>query len=119
MIISAKRVYEDCSEDDGYRILVERLWPRGISKDRAHVDLWMKEVAPSTELRKRFGHLDERWEEFKRDYANELGENSAVWDLIETIGDRRRVTLVYSARNRDHNSGVFLREYLLKKIESL
>ncbi len=119
MIISVKRVYEDCSEDDGYRILVERLWPRGISKDRAHVDLWMKDLAPSTELRKRFGHLDERWEEFKRDYANELGENPAVGDLIEIIGNRGRVTLVYSAKNRDHNSAVFLREYLLKKIESL
>ena len=79
----------------------------------------MKEVAPSTELRKRFGHLDERWEEFKRDYANELGENPAVGDLIEIIGNRGRVTLVYSAKNRDHNSAVFLREYLLKKIESL
>ena len=118
MIISVKRVYDDCSEDDGYRILVERLWPRGVSKDRAHIDLWMKDIAPSTELRKRFGHLDEKWEVFKRDYAHELGENPAVDDLIEIIRKKGSVTLVFSAKNKDHNSAVFLKEYLEKNMRS-
>jgi len=119
MNILVKRVYEDYSETDGYRILVERLWPRGISKNNAHIDLWLKEIAPSTELRKRFGHLDEKWEEFKRDYGEELKENPAVADIVEIVLKKDRVTLIYSAKNMEHNSAIFLREYLEKMIESL
>jgi len=112
MNISVKRIYDGCSENDGFRILVERLWPRGISKDRAHIDLWMKDIAPSTELRKRFGHVDERWEEFKKDYSDELKVNPAVKNILDIVSKNERVTFLYSTRNTDHNSAVFLAEYL-------
>lgn len=115
MGISVKRVYDEFSEEDGFRILVERLWPRGITKEKAKIDLWMKEIAPSTELRKRFGHVDQNWEEFKKDYSSELEGNPAVRRILEIIGNMGQVTLIYSAKNIEHNSAVLLKEYLLKQ----
>lgn len=107
-MIKIKRVYEGYSEDDGIRILVERLWPRGISKEKAHIDVWMKEIAPSTELRKWFNHEDNKWDEFVKRYREELDGNSALDRLKEIIDKNNRVTLIYSAKNTEHNSAVAL-----------
>jgi DNA-3-methyladenine glycosylase len=114
MNIYVKRIYDSFSIDDGYRILVERLWPRGISREKAKIDLWMKEIAPSAEVRKRFGHVDSNWDDFKRDYTDELKSNPEVSRILSIIQREQKVTLIYSAKNRDHNSAVFLRDYLLK-----
>ena len=107
-MIKVKRVYEGYSEDDGIRILVERLWPRGISKEKAHIDVWMKEIAPSTELRKWFNHEDNKWDEFVKRYRTELDGNSALDKLKEIIDKNNKVTLIYSAKNTAHNSAVAL-----------
>jgi uncharacterized protein YeaO (DUF488 family) len=112
MDISVKRVYDEFSEKDGFRILVERLWPRGVSREKAGIDFWMKDIAPSTELRKRFGHDDDKWEEFKSDYSEELQANPEIKHIFEIIENKGKVTLIYSARNTEHNSAVFLKEYL-------
>jgi uncharacterized protein YeaO (DUF488 family) len=107
-----KRVYEPPSEADGTRILVDRLWPRGLSKDKAHVDLWLKEIAPSTELRRWFGHAPERWEEFQRRYRAELEANGdAVSELKAALGGGP-ATLVYGAKDEAHNDAVVLAAYL-------
>ena len=107
-MIKVKRVYDKYSEDDGIRILVERLWPRGISKEDAHIDLWMKEIAPSTELRKWFNHEDNKWDEFVKRYRAELQGNSALDRLKGIIDKNNKVTLIYSAKNIAHNSAVAL-----------
>ncbi len=107
-MIKVKRVYDKYSEDDGIRILVERLWPRGISKEDAHIDLWMKEIAPSTELRKWFNHEDNKWDEFVKRYIAELQGNSALDRLKGIIDKNNKVTLIYSAKNIAHNSAVAL-----------
>lgn len=107
-----KRVYDDPGADDGARILVERLWPRGVSKDRARLDAWLKEVAPSSTLRHWFGHDPERWEEFRRRYWAELEEKpEAVATLLEA-GERGRVTLVYASRDEAHSCVAALKEFL-------
>ena len=90
------------------RILVDRLWPRGIKKERAKIDLWLKDVAPSTSLRTWFGHRPERWDKFRERYLVELSENPALAELKEVIKTRRRVTLLYSARDEDYNQAVVL-----------
>ena len=107
-MIKVKRVFDKYSEDDGIRILVERLWPRGISKEDAHIDLWMKEIAPSTELRKWFNHEDNKWDEFVKRYIAELQGNSALDRLKGIIDKNNKVTLIYSAKNIAHNSAVAL-----------
>ena len=112
MTIRLKRVYEPPSKEDGVRILVERLWPRGLSKEKAAIDQWTKEIAPSPELRKWFGHDPARWEEFRRRYRAELDQKS---DLLHGLKQRIRhgpVTLVYAARDESHNSALLLKEYL-------
>jgi len=107
-----KRVYEAPGEDDGVRVLVDRLWPRGLSKDKAALDVWAKEIAPSTELRKWFGHEPARWAEFQRRYTAELDANAAAVDaLLAQLDDDRPVTLVYGARDTEHNGAVVLRDY--------
>lgn len=112
MDIQIKRIYEPPSEDDGLRVLVDRLWPRGVSKEKAQLDQWAKELAPSTELRKEFGHDPDRWEEFRERYLAELEDQSdeveAFLDGLE--GDK--VTLLYGARDEEHNQAVVLAEYL-------
>lgn len=109
-MIKIKRVYEPVSPSDGKRILVDRLWPRGVSKAKAKVDYWAKEVAPTTELREWFGHDPAKWSEFKRKYLAELQQNPAVADLKEELTGH--CTLVYGAKDTQHNQGVVLQEFL-------
>lgn len=110
--LAIKRVYDKPAKSDGARILVDRLWPRGISKKEAALDDWCKEVAPSAELRKWFGHDPERWAEFRRRYRAELKANAAaVGELRERI-KARSATLLYAAHDADHNNAVVLAEYL-------
>ena len=108
--IRLKRAYEDPSPEDGVRILVERLWPRGLSKERAAVDIWMKDVAPSTELRRWFGHDPSRWAEFRGRYREELRDQTAELRELRRLARESAVTFVYGARNVEHNSAVVLRE---------
>ena len=112
MSIAIKRVYEPVSPRDGCRILVDRLWPRGLSKQRAAVDLWLKAIAPSTELRRWFGHDPAKWTEFRRKYRAELATHPAELQQIRALAKQRRVTLVYGARDTEHNQAVVLLEYL-------
>jgi uncharacterized protein YeaO (DUF488 family) len=109
-MIKIKRVYEAAAEDDGFRILVDRLWPRGISKEKAKIDLWLKEVAPSDELRKWFAHDSEKWGEFKKKYGEELAAKQELLKEVRRIEkEKGMVTLVYSARDMEHNNAVALR----------
>jgi uncharacterized protein YeaO (DUF488 family) len=110
-----KRVHAEPNEDDGKRILVDRLWPRGLTKEKARVDLWLKEVAPSNELRKWFGHDPEKWPEFKRRYAEELKALSEPLALLRQEARHGTVTLLYGARDEDHNQAVVLLELLRRK----
>lgn len=107
-----KRTYDPPARDDGRRILVERLWPRGVKKEALALDDWLKDVAPSTALRKWFGHQVERWDEFRRRYRDELDANPDAWAPLLAAGRRGAVTLLYSAHDSDHNSAVVLRDYL-------
>jgi uncharacterized protein YeaO (DUF488 family) len=112
-VIKLKRVYEAAEEDDGVRVLVDRVWPRGLSKERARVDLWIKELAPSTELRKWFAHDPAKWQEFRRRYHAELAEkDEALEQLQRTCYDNPVVTLLFAAKDREHNNAVALKEYL-------
>lgn len=112
MTIQTKRVYEETNESDGYLILTERLWPRGVSKDRAALDRWMKSVAPSHDLRKWFDHDPEKWEEFKERYRRELFGSEAVDELLDLIEQHETVTFVYASKNQTHNSTMLLKEFL-------
>ena len=103
-----KRVYEKPEKEDGFRILVDRLWPRGLTKEKAGIDLWLKEIAPSTELRKWFGHDPEKWEEFKKRYLLELKENEEPMDRLRKQMKKENVTLVYAARDETHNEALVL-----------
>ena len=107
-----KRVYEPFHADDGTRVLVDRIWPRGISKARAHVDVWLKEIAPSPALREWFGHDPARWTEFRRRYRAELRELSAPVARMEGLAALGRVTLIYAAHDELHNQAVVLADYL-------
>lgn len=111
-MIQLKRVYEPAAGDDGFRILVERLWPRGFSKQRAQVDLWLKDVAPSPELRSWYAHDLEKWDEFQKRYQAELRTNPAVEQLRAILREKQNITFVYSARDEDHNSALVLKGYL-------
>lgn len=115
MRILLKRVYEPADEGDGFRVLVDRLWPRGESKERAAVDLWLKDAAPSTELRKWFNHEVEKWDEFRRRYVEELKANpGAVEEFRKAVKGKRTVTLLYGAKDEAHNQAVVLKEFLAK-----
>lgn len=112
-MIKVKRIYKKPDEHDGFRILVDRLWPRGISKDEARVDLWFKEVAPSSELRKWFAHDPQKWEEFKRKYREELKKKKQLLKKIKELEKEKGIiTLLFSARDEEHNNAVALREIL-------
>jgi uncharacterized protein YeaO (DUF488 family) len=111
-MLKLKRVYEAPTKDDGFRILVERLWPRGLSKDRAAVDLWLKEVAPSPELRKWFAHDPAKWEEFRRRYEKELEKKTDEIHLLLGKSRHGTVTLVYAAHDQEHNSALILQQHL-------
>src|SRR5262245_14751749 len=106
--IRLKRAYEPPGEGDGTRILVERLWPRGVSKDEAAIDLWLKEVAPSTELRKWYGHDPDKWGEFRRRYRAELDDKGEVLDDLKRRLKEGPVTFVFAAKDEEHNSAVAL-----------
>jgi uncharacterized protein YeaO (DUF488 family) len=110
-----KRAYDPVSKADGTRILVERLWPRGLSKAKVHVDAWRKEVGPSTELRKWFAHDPEKWPQFRERYFRELDARPEAWQPILATGRRGIVTLVYSSHDAVHNNAVALQEYLQAK----
>lgn len=103
----AKRVYEPAAKDDGYRVLVDRLWPRGLTKEKAHVDLWLKEVAPSTELRNWFKHDPEKWPEFQKRYRAEL-KREALDSLRKLEKQHKKVTLLYGAKSDERNQAVAL-----------
>lgn len=109
--VQLKRAYDPPGEGDGRRVLVDRLWPRGVSKDKAAIDLWLKDVAPTSELRQWFGHRPERWPEFRLRYLDQLKSNPAV-DELRAISKSGPVTLVYGAKDREHNDAVVLAELL-------
>jgi uncharacterized protein YeaO (DUF488 family) len=113
-VVRAKRIYEPKSKDDGFRILVERLWPRGFTKEKARLDLWLKDIAPSQELRKWYSHDPEKWSEFKRKYKAELKNNRALAELRKIIKEKKNVDLVYAASDAERNSAVILLEFLEK-----
>ena len=110
MTIKLKRVYEQPDTKDGERVLVDRLWPRGLTKEKARVDLWLKEIAPSTELRRWFGHDPAKWTEFKRRYRAELKGNKEQVARLKDEMEKGPVTLLYGARDEEHNEAVVLLE---------
>ena len=113
--VRLKRAYEQPSPEDGTRVLVDRLWPRGVSKAEAAIDHWAKEIAPSPELRKWFGHDPGRWQEFRRRYRREIDGHSEELGRLRDLVRRGTVTLVFAARDEEHNDAVVLREVLLSK----
>ncbi len=110
MEIKIKRVYNKPDREDGKRILVDRLWPRGLTKEKASIDLWLKEIAPSTELRKWFGHNPEKWKEFGKRYSGELKKNEEQVSLLKEQLKKGTVTLVYGAKDEEHNEALVLKE---------
>ena len=115
-MIRTKRAYEQADPGDGVRILVDRMWPRGVSKEEAKIDVWLKEIAPSKELRKWFGHDPARWDEFSRHYAEELAPVLPTLEKLLGFIERQneRVTLVFAAKDEEHNNAVALTEMLAK-----
>lgn len=114
-MIKIKRIYEEYSSDDGVRILVDRLWPRGISKEKAKIDIWYKDIAPTNDLRKWFNHDIEKYEEFKEKYFEELKGNPLLPDFLDLVSEKSKssdVTLLFSAKDEEHNNAVVLKEFL-------
>ena len=111
--VKLKRAYEAPDAGDGTRILVDRLWPRGVSKKDAALDFWMKDIAPSTELRKWFSHDPARWNEFRRRYAREVEQNDVRLDQLRSLAQKGQITLVYSAHDEMHNDAVELKKLIL------
>lgn len=119
-MFKTRRIYDKPGEEDGYKILVDRLWPRGISKERANLDLWMKDIAPSNELRKWYGHKVDKWPEFKTKYLEELHEKKDLIKQLKTLEKfHDKVTLLYSAKDEDHNNAVVLEELLNKPVKKV
>ena len=119
MMIRLKRVYEAPGAGDGYRVLVERLWPRGMVKERAKVDLWLRDAGASTELRKWFGHDPAKWEEFRQKYFNELAKKPEILrELNEVIREKPTVSFLFAAHDREHNNAAALKEYIERTGES-
>lgn len=116
-MITVKRVYEPAAEDEGTRFLVDRLWPRGLKRESVRLDGWLRDVAPSDRLRRWYDHRSDRWEEFRRRYFTELDERPNAWRPILEAGHRRNVTLLFGARDLDHNNAVALRDYLMAKLK--
>lgn len=113
-MIKLKRAYEKPARDDGERILVERLWPRGLTKQRVKIDLWLKDVAPSAELRRWFGHDPDKWDEFRRRYQKELKDKSDLLKLLKRKAESGAITLIYAARDEEHNGALVLKGFLEK-----
>lgn len=112
MVIAVKRVYEPAAKTDGYRVLIDRLWPRGLKKEAVPLDLWAKELAPSSALRTWFGHDPARWDGFRHRYAGELDALAEHWRPLAERSARHAVTLLYGARDEEHNNAVALKAYL-------
>jgi uncharacterized protein YeaO (DUF488 family) len=117
-MIRLKRAYEEPQQEDGRRYLIDRLWPRGLSKTSLKIDGWLKEVAPSPELRRWFQHDPAKWNEFRRRYGNELDAKPEAWRTLVDAARHGPLTLVYSARDPEHNNGTVLAEYLAQKLKS-
>lgn len=117
-MVKCKRIYEDVAADDGFRLLVDRLWPRGLNKSKAAIDLWLKDVAPSTALRQWFGHDPARYDEFRRRYQAELAHNTAFRELVAIAGREANVTLLYAASDNEHNHALVLQEYVCAHLEN-
>ncbi len=114
-MIIIKRVYNKPEKKDGFRVLIDRLWPRGLSKEKAKIDLWLKDIAPSDKLRKWFSHDPKKWGDFQKKYKNELKNKKEIIQRIKQIKKRKKViTLLYSAKDEEHNNAVVLREFLQK-----
>ncbi len=118
-MIHVKRAYESPSSQDGIRFLVDRLWPRGVTRDALKIEAWLKDAAPSNELRKRFHGKPEHWNEFCRCYSAELEENPNSWLPIVNAAKKGAITLVYGARDIEHNNAVALRDFLLREVGEL
>jgi uncharacterized protein YeaO (DUF488 family) len=116
-MIRLKRAYDPPSDKDGVRILVDRLWPRGLTKEKAAIDVWMKDIAPSPELRKWYSHEDSKWDEFWKRYREELDANGGCVRKLQDKAAEGDISLIYSTRDPDHNSAAVLREYLLHATE--
>jgi uncharacterized protein YeaO (DUF488 family) len=115
-VIKVRRVYESEGQGEGVRFLIDRLWPRGVSKESLHYQAWLREVAPSDELRKWFGHDPKKWDEFRRRYAYELDEKEESWQPLLDAARQGDVTLLYAAKDREHNNAVALKHYLQDKL---
>ncbi|HTX87109.1 MAG TPA: DUF488 domain-containing protein [Candidatus Nanoarchaeia archaeon] len=112
-MIKIKRIYEPREKDDGYRVLVDRLWPRGVSKAKAGLDLWLKDIGPSNELRKWFGHRPERWTEFRKKYRQELKSKKELLEQLKILAKKqKKLTLLYGAKDEQHNQAVVIAEIL-------
>lgn len=112
MNIRIKRVYEHPDKKDGERILVDRLWPRGLTKEKASVDLWLKDIAPSTELRKWFAHDPEKWKRFRERYETEIRHNHDLIKVLKQKAGKGTITLIYGARDEKHNEALVLKQFL-------
>jgi len=109
--IQLKRLYEDSADNDGYRVLVHRLWPRGMSKEDAELDYWCKELAPSDKLREWFEHNPDKWEEFQSRYRDELNERRTLYEQVPNDCEENTLTLLFATKNREHNNAVLLKKY--------
>ena len=110
--VQTKRIYDSTDADDGYRVLIDHVWPRGVSRERAQLDEWARELAPSDALRRWFDHVPERFPEFRKRYRSELGEQADALGALRSRARRGRVTVLYAARDREHNNAVVLAEAL-------
>lgn len=115
-VIKIKRVYDQPSKKDGFRILVDRLWPRGVNKEDAAIEAWAKNVAPTTALRKWFGHDPELWEQFKQKYKSELVKNKAVAEFLENYKHLKKITLIYAALDKEHTHALILQDFLKRTL---
>ncbi len=111
-MIKTKRAYDPASADDGKRILVDRLWPRGLKKEKARIDEWLKDIAPSTELRKWYSHDPDKWEEFKKRYKNEIKDKKSILDELKAESRKQTITLIFSSREAQLNNAEALKEFL-------
>lgn len=116
-MIDVKRAYESPAAEDGQRFLVDRLWPRGVKKEDLRLAGWVKQAAPSDELRKWFGHDPEKWQEFKQRYRAELEDSPDAWQPLLEVAEKEHVTLIYSARDTEHNNALVLKDFLEDKLD--
>jgi uncharacterized protein YeaO (DUF488 family) len=118
-MIKIERIYNNPkgNDSDSFRILVDRLWPRGLSKDKVKIDLWQKDIAPSTLLRKWFSHDEKKWDEFKSRYFKELENNESIHKILDKVNRNRSITLLYGVKNEKFNNAIALKEYIEEKIK--